>query len=251
MSLRRYQKRMRARRRNMFICIFVAFALLFVGIVSYGNDYYRADSKAIESFMQDINIIEETLDDGSIACIPEAPTAGIIFYPGHKVEHTAYVPLMRTLADNGILSVTVKMPFNVPSLKRSAAEEIKAQFPEISNWYLAGHAEGGTAAAYHIEENSEGYDGLILLASYSTKDISKTGLKVATIFGSGDKIMDRNAYDENKTNLPEGFAAYVIQGANHSGFGMYGLEEGDDAATITNTRQIKEAADIIAEFINN
>lgn len=251
MSLRRYQKRMRARRRNMFICIFVAFALLFVGIVSYGNDYYRADSKAIESFMQDINIIEETLDDGSIACIPEAPTAGIIFYPGAKVEHTAYLPLMRALADEGVLAVVVKMPFNLAVLKVSAADGIREQFPEVESWYMAGHSLGGSIAASYVEDHADSFEGLILIASYSTKDLSETDLKVATILGSLDEIMNRDAYDANEKNLPKDFEATVIKGGNHSGFGMYGLQDGDGAATISNTRQIKEAADIIAEFINN
>ena len=249
MSIKRLKARMRARRRNMFICICVTFVLLFVAFTIYASDYYRADSKAVENFMQSADITEEALLDGSIAFIPDSPAAGIIFYPGDKVEHTAYIPLMRALADEGILSVIVKMPFNLSGLKKSAADGIKEQFPEVESWYMAGHSEGGRVAASYIADHTDSFDGLVLLASYSSKDLSDTDLKVATVFGDLDKLMNRDKYEDNKDNLPDGFEATVIKGANHSGFGMYGLEEGDGEATITNTRQIKDAAQIIAEFI--
>lgn len=245
----RFKERMRERRKSMIICICVIFAILFAAVIVYGNDYYRADAKAVEEFMQDSNILEETLSDGSIACIPEIPTAGIIFYPGAKVEHTAYLPLMRALADEGVLAVVVKMPFNLAVLKESAADGIREQFPEVESWYMAGHSLGGSIAASYVEDHADSFEGLILIASYSTTDLSETDLKVATILGSLDEIMNRDAYDANEKNLPKDFEATVIKGGNHSGFGMYGLQDGDCEATISNTRQIKDSAQIIAKFV--
>lgn len=249
MSMSRFRALKRERARGAFIATCVVFAILFVALVIYSNDYYHADSQAVESFMQDIDVQEVTLADGSVACVPESPVTGIIFYPEDKVEHTAYLPLMRALASEGVLAVVAKMPYNLAFLKQTAANGIRAEFPYIENWYIAGHSHGGEAAASYVASHADEYDGLILLASYSTADLSETNLKVATILGDLDEIMNRDNYEENKHNLPKGYQATVINGGNHSGFGMYGLQENDKEATISNTRQIKETADIIIDFI--
>lgn len=249
MSMSRFRAFKRERAKGALIATCVVFVILFIALVVYSNDYYRADKNSVDSFLQNIDVQELTLDDGSIACIPESPVTGIIFYPGAKVEHTAYLPLMRALADEGVLAVVAKMPYNFPLLKQTAADGIRAEFPYIENWYMAGHSLGGNVAASYIANNVDEYEGLILLASYSTADLSETDLKVATIFGDLDKVMSRDRYDENKGNLPKDFTTVVLNGANHAGFGMYGNQEGDGEATITNTRQIKDTADIIADFV--
>lgn len=249
MRRNRMRERMREQRKSMFICICVVFALIFVALIVYSNDYYRADIKAVGEFMQESNIHEETLPDGSIACIPENYTVGLIFYPDTKVEQTAYLPLMRALADKGVLSVVAKMPINLAVLRQTAADSIIGEFPEIESWYMAGHGKGGEIAASYVADHTDSFDGLILLGAYSKTDISDTDLKVAAIFGDLDKVMSLDTYKENEKKLPRYYSATVIKGANHSGFGMYGLHEGDGEATITNTRQIKETANIIAEFV--
>jgi hypothetical protein len=61
--------------------------------------------------------------------------------------------------------------------------------------------------------------------------------------------MNRDRYEKNLKNLPEGYTEQIIKGGNHSFFGMYGYQKNDQQATITNARQIKLTADIIAEFV--
>ena len=173
----------------------------------------------------------------------------MIFYPGGKVEYTAYIPLMKTCASNGILCVLVEMPLNLAVLDIDAAEGIQEKYPEIINWYMAGHSLGGSMAASYIGKNVDMYDGLILLGAYSTEDLKDTELKVLSIYGSEDKVMKRDNYIENMKNMPTDFAEEILQGGNHAGFGMYGAQEGDGKATISNEKQILMTADIIHEFI--
>ena len=84
----------------------------------YVNDYYRADQTAIQSFANTYTVSKQTLDDNTIVYSPEKSTAGFIFYPGGKVEHTAYLPLASLLAEQGILCVIAEMPFRLAVLDR-------------------------------------------------------------------------------------------------------------------------------------
>ena len=59
---------------------------------------------------------------------PAAET-GLVFYPGAKVEYTAYAPLMRDLAARGYLAVAVEMPFNFAFFGIDAADGCAQRFP--------------------------------------------------------------------------------------------------------------------------
>ena len=94
------------------ISIVATLGLLFGVCAIYVNDYYRADMEAINAFKPSCKVVEKTLEDGIMIFGDEASEYGFIFYPGGKVEYTAYTALMRELAANGMFCVLVKMPFN-------------------------------------------------------------------------------------------------------------------------------------------
>jgi hypothetical protein len=233
----------------ILVSTLVAFAILFTCFGIYVNDYYRADTAAIDAYVPEVNIEERELKGGAVAYIPDECIAGVIFYPGGKVDPTAYVPLMRALAKEGILAVLVEMPFNLAVLKKSAANGIKDQLFWVDNWYMAGHSLGGSMAAAYAADNKDDYKGVILLGAYSSKNLSESGLKVASIYGSLDTVMSKENYANCKDNLPADFTEVVIDGGNHSGIGMYGLQHGDTEAAITSIAQIEQTARLIAEFV--
>lgn len=208
----------------------------------------RADNEAIGSFLPQGSAWKEE-PNGNIVFEPDGATTGLIFYPGGKVEHTAYIPLMQACAENGILCVIVEMPFNLAVFDVNAADGIQKEYPQIENWYIGGHSLGGSMAASYLEKNAEDYEGLILLGSYSTADLSDTDLDVLSVYGSEDKVMNREKYDENKSNLPTNFTEIVIDGGCHAYFGMYGAQDGDGKPSITNEEQIYRTAELIAELV--
>lgn len=232
------------------IAIFIVFALLFGACAFYVNDYYRADVDAMVGVVQSKERYEaQTLEDGTNVFKPENAKAGFIFYPGGKVEYISYIPLMDALARKGIMCVLLKMPFNLAVLDVDGAEGIQEMYPEIESWYIGGHSLGGSMAATYLAENVEDFDGLVLLGSYSTADLSKENIKALSVFGSEDKVMNKEKYDEYKINLPEDFTEEIIDGGCHAYFGMYGEQKGDGTPTITNTEQIQKTAEIINIFI--
>ena len=68
--------------------IFIALAVIIAGCGIYLGDYYKADTVAVNAFAT-VKNINRTADGNTVVFTPENPTAGLIFYPGGKVEHTA------------------------------------------------------------------------------------------------------------------------------------------------------------------
>ena len=219
------------------------FAALIFACVFYLCDYYHADEEAVEAFLPQNEIQMRVTEDNHIIFEPEEAVSGFIFYPGGKV--------MKSLASEGILSVLVEMPFRLAVFDMDAAQGIQEQYPQIENWYIGGHSLGGSMAAAYLEKCEEIYEGLILLGSYSTANLSKKNLEVLSIYGSEDKVMNCENYEENKINLPMDFEEVIIDGGCHAYFGMYGAQEGDGIPKITNEEQIEKTADAIANLINN
>lgn len=244
--MRRYR---RDKRRRIIRTSIITLTLIFIAVGVFVSNYYHTDDEAVDAFLPNLAVEAEELDDGTIVYAPEGATTGIIFYPGGKVEYTAYIPLMKALANEGIMTVLVDMPFNLAFLSISRADGIQEQFPEIESWYMAGHSLGGSMAASYVSGHTEDFDGLILLASYSTKDLSESDLSVLSVYGSADEVLDRDKYDDKLSNLPEGYTEVVIEGGNHAGFGMYGEQSGDGDAAISAAEQVLKTAKIIAEFV--
>ena len=224
-------------------------AVLLLICVVYVSDYYHADDDAIVAYEVEGSYDVVTWDDKTIIYVPEHPMAGFIFYPGGKVEYTSYEPLMKELAAEGILCALVEMPFNLAVLDVNAADGIKEHYPDIDNWYIGGHSLGGSMAAAYLADNDTEYKGLILLGSYSTEDLSNTKLRVLSIYGSEDKVLNKAKYNDSLKNMPINFSEFVIYGGCHAYFGMYGQQDGDGTPTISNEFQIQITATKIEEFI--
>lgn len=229
-----------------FLAVFLLLSIVCFG---YVNDYYHADSTAIAAFSDGKAVSRQMLQEGIAVYAPEEPTAGLIFYPGGKVEYTAYEPLMLACAEKGILCVLLKMPGNLAVLDRNAADGIAEQYPEIEKWYIGGHSLGGSMAASYAAEHTASLDGLILLAAYSTADLTDSALKVLSVYGSEDRVLNAEKYRKYRNNLPEGFTEVVIDGGCHAYFGMYGAQDGDGIPTISNDRQITMTAEMIASIL--
>lgn len=228
----------------------ILLSALIIACAIYLNDYYHAAQAAFAATGSSSMITVETRRDGSLVFRPKDAKAGLIFYPGGKVEYTAYAPLMQSCAERGILCVLIKMPGNLAVLDQNAADGIPADFPEVADWYIGGHSLGGAMAASYAAEHTENLRALVLLAAYSTKDISNSGLKVLCISGSADGVLDRNKYEKYRKNLPQASMELVIQGGCHSGFGCYGPQDGDGTPSISAQEQIVITADAIAQLIN-
>ena len=206
----------------------------------YLLDYYKATDRADEHVLNTANVIISETDYGLEFDGPGEDA--LIFYPGGKVEYTAYSALMRDLAEEGIDCYLVEMPANLAFLDTDKADGIIKDFPH-DKWYIGGHSLGGVAASMYAADHD--LDGLVLLASYSTKVIDEPAI---SIYGSNDGVLNLEKYEEAKSNLPANLKEVVIDGGNHAQFGDYGEQDGDGKATITAEEQQRKTADEIVNF---
>lgn len=176
--------------------------------------------------------------------------ANILFYQGALVEEESYAIMAQDLSDSGYNVYLLKTPFNLPVLSQQKALKL-IQEKHLKHVYLSGHSLGGVIASSNAKV-AKNIDGLILLASYpqSKDDLSQKNLAVLSITASKDKILKWKHYDRAKKRLPKKTDYKNIQGGNHSGFGSYGLQAGDDEATITSTAQEKQVVEYIYTFIS-
>lgn len=227
------------KKTTVFIAVLTVFIYAF-GI--YVSDFCKADETAITALEDAVSF------DGNYCFIPEKPKAGFIFYPGGKVECEAYAPLMKSIAGKGYLCVIARMPFNLAFFKMNVADSIMEAFPDIDEWYIGGHSLGGVAAASYAEKNSEKLDGLVFLAAFTTENFTDNDIDIISIYGTEDAVLNKKSYDKCFSNLPSDTEEFIIEGANHSQFGSYGLQKGDSEANITADEQWKTVADTLERF---
>jgi len=226
------------RLKIVLITILSLVVLLASAFFVYASVYYRADAVAT-AVLQSTAVTRG--EDNLVIVSPAQPgDTALIFYPGAKVEHIAYLPILQKISQiSNITCILVKMPFNMAIFDVNAADEVIAQFPEIKHWYIGGHSMGGAMASSYASNNQDKVQGLILLGAYVYGDYPPD--KSLTIYGTfNTSVADAINYSDN---------IVVIEGGNHAQFGNYGKQAGDPDATISSEEQQNIAVIAIDEFI--
>ena len=92
----------------------------------------------------------------------EEPTAGLILYPGGRVDPRSYSPAARAVAGGGYLVVIAPMPLNLAVFASDAAGDVIAAYPDVSHWAIGGHSLGGAMAARFAYSHPAEVQGLVL-----------------------------------------------------------------------------------------
>ena len=146
-------------KRILLIVVLLVALLGLAGGVYFGT-YSRATPEAA-ALLQGSDAVEvKAMDKGWLLDGP-GTEAALVFYPGGKVEATAYLPLLTALAEDGVDCFLVKMPLNMAFMDLNAAAAVQADYA-YDRWYIGGHSLGGAMAAVYAAEHGEGLSGLIL-----------------------------------------------------------------------------------------
>ena len=172
-----------------------------------------------------------TVDDSrsSIRLTPtdDPQATGLAFYPGAKVDPQAYAHVLRPIAEAGFPVVIFKQPYNLAILDSNAADTVIGDPDDtIDRWAVGGHSLGGAIASNSAETDRNELVGLLLYAAYPVNDI-----------------------DERRPDLPASTQYVPIDGAIHSFFGDYGLQNGDGTPGTTRADAQRQIADASIRFL--
>ena len=234
------------KKRRVALYAVIPVIVLIVIATAYLNQYYRADSTALDALVSDEDVTIKKIDSGWLFDGPSKDTA-LIFYPGAKVEETAYATLLHQIAKGGIDVFLVKMPARLALFGINEAETVQQAYA-YDRWYIGGHSMGGAMAALYAAEHGENLDGLILCAAYATKPLDSS-LKVLSICGTEDKVLNMEKYEAGKQYLPVSAVEHMIVGGNHAQFGSYGIQSGDGIAKISAEAQQEAAVECIISTV--
>lgn len=226
---------------TVIMLLIVPIAVFFI----YFSDYYHTDITALNEIDSENISITDT-DFGWLIDGPSNDRA-LIFYPGAKVEASAYEPFLSLVAQKGMDVLLVRMPFNFAVFGMNCAGDLMEQY-SFDSWYIGGHSLGGAIAANYASSHPDLLDGLVLCASYPTKEIDDS-LTEIVIYGSEDLVLNKDKVIEGREYAPQNYIEYIIEGGNHAQFGNYGIQRGDGTACITSDIQQSIAAQVIIENV--
>ncbi|RLK47794.1 alpha/beta hydrolase family protein [Microbacterium telephonicum] len=187
-------------------------------------------------------------DDG--AAIVMAPASGgsdtgLVFIPGGKVDPWAYASKLSGLvADDGLTVVITKPWLNLAFFDMRPLSTFTDLVPGVDRWLVGGHSLGGVRACMLAGDA----DGVVLFASYCAEDLSDSGLPVLSLAGSEDGLSTPQKIADAAPKLPADATFVEIDGASHSSFGDYGLQDGDGTPSIPDDEMIARITDEVAVF---
>ncbi len=238
--------------------------IIVIGLISYGaiwfTESYEPDTLSLIA-MQSTDKVKVDATDDYIVFLPggTSPASlgvapGLLYYPGAKVEPEAYAVMAQRLAEKGIPVIIVKMPLNFAVFDANKAMTLKKTLGIPDSWVIGGHSLGGSMAAKVIYDHPDAFDALILFASYpagKSNDLSPRTLKVLSLSGSLDAFVTKDKLNAKKPFLPKSTVYYEIEGGNHGQFGNYGLQKGDNIASIASEVQMNQIVDEIVDFMES
>ena len=234
-------------KKKLFLIVPGLFILLIAAVFFiYAGSYYRAGEAAASALAPDETVHVMQTDYGWLFDGP-SETSALIFYPGAKVEETAYEPLLRRFAENGMDICLVKMPLRFAFFGAGAAKGVMEQ-ASYDHWYIGGHSLGGAMAANYAAAHPEEIDGIVLLAAYPTKAIDNSLLTII-IYGSEDTVINGERLEKSREYVPANSDYHMIQGGNHAQFGDYGEQKGDGIAGITAQEQQEETVSVVMRYL--
>ena len=233
------------------IVVLAVVVILAAVVVWYFTSVHEAEAEVLDYFDKTEDGISVTyIDEGVFVDSTESDKA-VIFYPGCKVEYTAYVPFCYELAKQGFDVFIVKVKLNFALFDKAAGQKILDKY-DYDTWILMGHSMGGIAISGFAEDVKDKIDGLVLLGAHGTCDLTDTDIKVLVLYGSEDGVVQRDKVEAGRSTLAASGNYYELEidGGNHANWGFYGTQAMDGEATISRDAQMAIGVDEISRLFN-
>ena len=222
----------------------VAFYAYFGVFAHHAPDEVRESVRANEN----VTVSEEYGGFVVSDADPETERLGIVFYPGGRVAPDAYLPTAARIAERANVTVVVpKLRANLAVLSIGRADAVIAGQPNVSRWVVGGHSLGGAMACRYAGNNPDAVDGVLLVGAYCDQPVR--GMAALAVLGTRDAVLNREAFADNRGNLPANATVERIEGMNHSQAGSYGGQRGDSPARIGTDAAHRRLAAVFAGWL--
>lgn len=242
-------KRMKKKKNWQRISLIIILGLLSVAVIAFfyiKSVTYGPTTQAVEAAKFAENKKRTLVFKGN----PEKPA--VIFYQGAFVENASYSIWANKVAKAGFSVYLAQQPLNLAVLGPNEAQKI-IKSERISNYVIGGHSLGGVMSSRFAvsDQENQGLKGVFFLASYPDEKGSLRSFKGETlsVVGSEDGVLNWEAYESAKENLPTQTVFETIIGGNHAGFGSYGEQKGDKPAKINNQEQQNQVGTILINWL--
>ncbi len=221
---------------------------LILGFLIYSASYYHADDTALAALHSDSLVAVSETDYGWFFDGPSKENV-LVFYPGAKVEETAYASILHRLAEENMDVCLVRMPLRFAFLGINKADSVLRGY-DYRHCFIGGHSLGGAMATRYASDHGDKIDGVILLAAYAYGQLDKDMFELV-IYGTDDRIVSRNKIEDGRETATDRYIELCIEGGNHAQFGNYGAQSGDGTALITADEQQSETIRTIVKTIKD
>lgn len=222
----------------------IFYILILIVLLLNGVNNYGATNEARQYLKSTQKVNVSKIKEGYFFDGPGEDEA-IIFYQGARVQNIAYAKFMHKLAENGYDCFLLASPLNFAFFNTNAPKAIIQNY-NYERWFLSGHSLGGVVACKYVADNPDKITGIINFASYPNNKLPDN-IEYYSFYGSDDKVLNLEKFEESKKYLPTNYQISVINGGNHSGFANYGNQKGDGKSTITTDDQ----QEYVIQFIKN
>jgi hypothetical protein len=234
--------------KRFLLGLLVVLGVVVIGFLIWALNPLEAAPEAVAALETDSKV---TVTEGDYVTFMPAnsePTTAFVFYPGGHVDYRAYSVPLHKIAEQGYLVILLPVRLNLAFFEIDAADKAIPDFPGIQHWVVGGHSLGGVAASMYASKKNN-IDGLDFWASYPANDsLKNTAMDIMSIYGTLD-MGGTEAFESSRSDLPADAEFVVIEGGNHSQFGDYGLQPGDNEATISRGEQQAQAVDATVRLL--
>lgn len=174
--------------------------------------------------MQSDAAVTVTMDDWLVMQPAKVtPTTGIVFYAGAYCDVRGYAPVLKEVAAAGYLIVAPTMPFDFSIFAPDIADEVRAAYPEIQHWVIAGHSMGGAMAGSYAFNNQDNLAGLIVFDSFppAYNSLSDSELPILLFERARADGSQSQKFIDNANLYPENTPKVLIPGAQHMYYGSF------------------------------
>ena len=124
------------------------------------------------------------------------------------------------------------------------------QYPEIREWFLAGHSHGGGVSTGEVVLRPDLFQGAILIDPVIGVPVPRKDFPVLLFHATEDFVCPQAFHETVKAELSAtDLTEVIIEGGNHAQFGDYGVQAFDGAAKISQEEQIAITIREVVQFI--